>query len=94
MNCKYRFYRLYAIIAALWMFSSTSFAAGEEFVSYGQVASIVKAISICLIPIGAFKVYLKFNQGEQGIQKTIFMVIGGCVALCAMIIGFRRMFGA
>lgn len=94
MNWKYNVYRLYAIIVALiWLSVDSVYAAGADLISYGQVASFVKAVSLCLVPIGAFKVFLKFHQGEQGIEKTIFMVVGGCVALMAMIFGFRRMFG-
>lgn len=59
---------------------------------YSGVSAIVKAVSCVFIYIGAFKVYWKMQHGERDVSKTIVMIIGGCVALMAMITIFPLMF--
>lgn len=61
-------------------------------VTYSQVANLMKAISGVLIFVGAFKVFWMMEHGDRGVSKTIILIIGGCVALMAMISIIPRMF--
>lgn len=70
-------------------------AAGNQTVfnvSYSQVANLMKAISGVLIFVGAFKVFWMMEHGDRGVSKTIILIIGGCVALMAMITIIPKMF--
>lgn len=71
-------------------------AAGSRDVfglNYSQVANLMKAISGVLIFVGAFKVFWMMEHGDRGVSKTIILIIGGCVAIMAMINIIPRMFG-
>ena len=59
--------------------------ATTEIQSYETpVANLMKAIAAVIVLVGAFNVYFKMQNGDQDVEKTVMMTIGGCVAFIAM----------
>ena len=53
--------------------------AATEISSY-QVQKLLYAIAGVIALVGAFNIYVKMQNGDQDVKKTIMMVVGGCVA--------------
>ncbi|TFH93956.1 DUF4134 domain-containing protein [Porphyromonas levii] len=47
------------------------------------VQNLIYAIAGVVAVIGAFSVYVKMNNEEQDVKKSIMMVVGACVFLIA-----------
>ena len=50
----------------------------------GPVKSVIYAIAALVGLMGAASIYIKMNNGDQDIKKSLMMTIGGCVALICL----------
>ena len=82
-------YRIF-MVAFLVSYSFTSNA--QAVISYYQVAHLIKQISLCLVPVGAFMVFWEMQHGGDA-RKTIIRVVGGCASIGFMYVIIRKMFG-
>ena len=48
------------------------------------VEKLIYAIAALVGLMGAASIYIKMNNGDQDIKKSLMMTIGGCVALVAL----------
>lgn len=49
----------------------------------GPIKSLIYAIAGCVALVGAIQVFVKMNNGDQDVSKSIMMIIGACVFLVA-----------
>lgn len=59
--------------------------AGSEIAGYVQpVRTVIYGIAGVVSLMGAISIYIKMNNGDQDVKKSLMMVVGGVVALVAM----------
>lgn len=59
--------------------------AGTEIAGYVQpVRTVIYGIAGVVSLMGAISIYIKMNNGDQDVKKSLMMVVGGVVALVAM----------
>jgi hypothetical protein len=51
------------------------------------------AIAAIMVIISALQIYIKMNTGEDGITKSIMMLIGACIFMIGASIVFPAFFG-
>lgn len=56
------------------------------------VQKLIYAIAGIVAVVGAFSVYVKMNNEEQDVKKSIMMVIGACVFLLAAATALPKFF--
>lgn len=47
------------------------------------IQKLIYAIAGCVALVGAIQVFVKMNNGDQDVSKSIMMIIGACVFLVA-----------
>lgn len=57
------------------------------------VLYLTYAIAAILVVISALQIYIKMNTGEDGITKSIMMLVGGCLFIIGASIVFPAFFG-
>lgn len=57
------------------------------------VLYLTYAIAAILVVISALQIYIKMNTGEEGITKSIMMLVGGCLFIIGASIVFPAFFG-
>lgn len=57
------------------------------------VLYIIYAVASIVAIIAAVQIYIKMNNGEEGIKKSIEMVVGACLFLVGASIVFPAFFG-
>lgn len=56
--------------------------AGGMIKSYiGPIKTLIYAIAGCVALVGAIQIFVKMNNGDQDVSKSIMMTIGACVFL-------------
>lgn len=59
-------------------------AAAAEITNYiPSVQKVIYAIAGVVALVGAIQIYIKMNNGEQDVSKSIMMLIGSCIFLVA-----------
>lgn len=61
--------------------------------SMSVVVQICFAIGAILAIYGATTIYIKMQNGEDGVVKSIYILVGACIFLVAMTIVFPQFFG-
>lgn len=61
--------------------------------SMSVVVQICFAIGTILAIYGATTIYIKMQNGEDGVIKSIYLLVGACIFLVAMTIVFPEFFG-
>lgn len=51
------------------------------------------AVAGIVVVISALQIYIKMNTGEDGITKSIMMLVGACIFLIAATVVFPAFFG-
>ena len=57
------------------------------------VLYLTYAIAAIMVVISALQIYIKMNTGEDGITKSIMMLIGACLFMIGASIVFPSFFG-
>lgn len=57
------------------------------------VLYLTYAIAAIMVIISALQIYIKMNTGEDGITKSIMMLIGACLFMIGASIAFPAFFG-
>lgn len=57
------------------------------------VQKLIYAIAGVVAVIGAISVYIKMNNEEQDVKKSIMMIVGACIFLIAAATGLPKFFG-
>lgn len=66
----------------------------EQIAQYVQpVQKLMYAIAGVVAIVGAGSVYFKMQNGDQDVTKSIMMLIGACLFLCAAAYALPRFFG-
>jgi len=73
--------------------SALSSAAADIKAYVSVVKNIVYAIAAVVAVIGSVTIYMKMNNGEQDVKKTIMLIIGSCIALVSLATALPSFFG-
>ena len=57
------------------------------------VQNLIYAIAGVVAVVGAIQVYMKMNNGDQDVSKSIMMLIGACLFLVAAAVALPKFFG-
>lgn len=57
------------------------------------VQNLIYAIAGVVAVIGAIQVYMKMNNGDQDVSKSIMMLVGACLFLVAAAVALPKFFG-
>ena len=57
------------------------------------VQQLIYAIAGVVAVIGSIQVYMKMNNGDQDVSKSIMMLIGACLFLVAAAVALPKFFG-
>lgn len=57
------------------------------------VQNLIYAIAGVVAVIGAINVYMKMNNGDQDVSKSIMMLVGACLFLVAAAVALPKFFG-
>lgn len=57
------------------------------------VKSVIYGIAGVVSLMGAISIYIKMNNGDQDVKKSLMMVVGGVIALVAMAESLPGIFG-
>ena len=66
----------------------------QQIASYVPlVQNLIYAIAGVVAVVGAIQVYMKMNNGDQDVSKSIMMLIGACLFLVAAAVALPKFFG-
>lgn len=57
------------------------------------VQNLIYAIAGVVAVVGSIQVYMKMNNGDQDVSKSIMMLIGACLFLVAAAVALPKFFG-
>lgn len=57
------------------------------------VQNLIYAIAGIVAVVGAINVYMKMNNGDQDVSKSIMMLVGACLFLVAAAVALPKFFG-
>lgn len=57
------------------------------------ITKIIYAIAALVGLVGAVRIYIKMQSGDQDVQKSIVMLAGGCIFLVAVAMALPLIFG-
>ena len=87
----------FGMVLAMLCMVSVTFAqnsAGAEIAKYVPVAvKLCYAIAGVVAVVGAISVYIKMNNEEQDVKKSIMMLVGACIFLIAAAQALPLFFG-
>lgn len=89
------------VIGVVSMFAQTSSAGTSALTTVTTdvakyipiVRNLIYAIAGVVAVIGAINVYMKMNNGDQDVSKSIMMLIGACLFLVAAATALPKFFG-
>lgn len=68
--------------------------AGTTIAGYVEpVQKVIYGIAGVVSLMGAISIYIKMNNGDQDVKKSLMMVVGGVVALVSMAEALPKIFG-
>lgn len=62
-----------------------------KYIPYVQ--NLIYAIAGVVAVIGSIQVYMKMNNGDQDVSKSIMMLVGACLFLVAAAVALPKFFG-
>lgn len=69
--------------------------AAAEITNYiPSVQKVIYAIAGVVALVGAIQIYIKMNNGEQDVSKSIMMLVGSCIFLVAAAWALPKFFAA
>lgn len=92
MLCYGNFVSVFAQSTASGVSSLTSTT--KEIAKYvPAVQKLIYAIAAVVAVIGAISVYIKMNNEEQDVKKSIMLIVGACIFLLAAATALPAFFG-